>query len=108
MVFREVLEIDETNHKEVLNQDCAVLNFFNDFEMDCLMCLPVINALAEEFSSIMFGRVNIDDFEEFAERHEVEKVPCTIILRRGEIVEKITGQIDEDFLRQRLGEYVFS
>lgn len=108
MEFREVLEIDETNHEKVLNQDCAVLNFFNDFEMDCLMCLPVINALAEEFSSIMFGRVNIDDFSEFAEKHEVEKVPCTIILKKGEIIEKISGQIEEDVLRQKLGEYFFS
>lgn len=102
----KVLEIDPTNHKEVLEKDYAVLNFFNDWEMDCLMCLPVFDALAEEFSNIMFGRVNIDDFSEFAERHKVERVPCTIILKRGEVVEKIGGQIDENILRQKLDELV--
>ena len=65
MGFQEFIhEIDEENHDSFMKNDLSILHFFSDWEMDCLMVLPVIESLAEEFSGkISFGKVNIEEAE---------------------------------------------
>jgi len=107
MLFREtVLEIDESNYDKILENELVVMQFFSDWKMNCLMTLPIVEDIAQEFCEkhpeICFGRVNIDEFEELAEKHKVVNVPTIIILRNGHQVERIESSIQEDSLRERI------
>ena len=104
MVFRElVLEVDEDNYDDFLNNGISVLNFFSDWKMDCLMIFPMLEALAEELNGkICFGKVNVEECEKLAEMHRVSKVPCVLIFKNGELVERINNCDSEEFLRERI------
>ena len=74
MSFQDLIaEIDETNHDNFLKNNLSVMHFFSDWEMDCLMFLPIIESIAEEFSGkAFFGRVNIEEAEKIAKKHGIE------------------------------------
>ena len=96
-----VREIDGGNYSKFLENEISVLNFFNDWHMNCLMCFPIMESLAEEFSDICFGKVNVDEADEIAARHNVGNVPCLIIFRKGQVVERIDN-ISEEVVRERI------
>jgi len=104
MQFQEfILDIDEDNHQIFMEKDVAILNFFSDWHMGCLMTLPIIENLAEEFfGKAFFGKVNVEEAEEIARRFEVHKVPTTLIFRKGHIVERIENHDSEEVLRERI------
>ena len=107
MKFQEsVIEIDEENYLSFLKNDVSILNFFSDWQMNCLMAIPVIESLAEEFSNICFGKVNIEEVEEIARRHNVENVPCLIIFRNGHQIDRIDKNISEEILRERISSLI--
>ncbi len=104
MQFQQLVwEIDEDNHKDFLENELAVLNFFFDWHMNCLMILPVIDSLAEEFEGkIFFGKVNIGECESLAEKWNIKKVPSIIIFRKGEMIDRIDSISNEEVLRERI------
>lgn len=102
-ITQTVLEINESNHDEFLKNNFSVLNFFSEWQMNCLMALPVIESVAEEFfGKIFFGNVNVDDCETLAKRYGVEKVPCVIFFKNGEVIERIEKFFSEEFLREKI------
>ena len=103
MKFRELVqEIGAENYYKFLENEISVLNFFNDWHMNCLMCFPILESLAEEFSGICFGKINIEEYGEIAEKHNVENVPCLIIFRKGQQIDRIDNMISEEVLRERI------
>jgi thioredoxin 1 len=108
-MFQEcVLEIDESNYNEVINKELVVLQFFSDWKMNCLMTLPMVEDIAREFCEkypeLCFGRVNIDEFEELAQKHNIVSVPTILILRNGKVFSRVDGSLQEDFLRNKISE----
>jgi thioredoxin 1 len=109
MMFQEcVLEIDESNYNEVINKELVVLQFFSDWKMNCLMTLPMVEDIAREFCEkypeLCFGRVNVDEFEELAEKHKIISVPTILLLKNGKQVDRIESSIHEDILRSRISD----
>jgi len=104
MGFQEIIsEIDETNHDKFLNSNLSILHFFSDWEMDCLMCLPIIESIAEEFSGqALFGKVNIEDAENIAKKHKVMKVPSVLFFKNGNLVDRMDKMNSEDILRSKI------
>ena len=67
------------------------------------MVLPILESLAEEFAEkICFGKVNVEEYGEMAEKYGVSKVPCLIILKQGKVIEKIERSCSEEFLREKI------
>ena len=109
MMFQEcVLEIDESNYNEVINKELVVLQFFSDWKMNCLMTLPMVEDIAREFCEkypeLCFGRINVDEFEELAEKHKIISVPTILLLKNGKQVDRIESYIHEDILRSRISD----
>jgi len=106
MLFEEVvLDVDESNYEEILNKELVILQFFSDWKMNCLMTLPLVEDLAREFCEkhpeLCFGRVNIDEFSELAEKHNIVRVPTIIILKNKQLIDKIDNSFEEEMLRER-------
>ena len=98
-----ILEIDETNHDHFIKSNISILHFFSDWEMDCLMILPIVESLAEEFfGKINFGRVNIEETEFIAKKHGVSKVPSVLFFRNGNLIDRLDRFESEDNLRNKI------
>lgn len=104
MGFQEFIhEIDEENHDSFMKNDLSILHFFSDWEMDCLMVLPVIESLAEEFSGkIHFGKVNIEEAEKLANKHQIKKVPSVVFFKKGQQVDRLDKFDSEEMFRNKI------
>lgn len=104
MSFQEiVIEVDDTNHDDFIENGLAVLHFFSDCHMNCLMTLPLIEDIAQEFSEheIVFGKINIDEVRELARKYKITCVPAVLFFREGEQVDRLE-QIQEDLIREKI------
>ena len=98
-----VMEVSRENHDDFLGSEFAVLNFFPDWHMDCLMVMLILESLAEELvGQVRFGKVDIEECEELAEKYGIVKVPCVVIFKNGQIVERIEKGDSEEFLRGKI------
>ncbi|MGC9309408.1 MAG: thioredoxin family protein [Candidatus Nanoarchaeia archaeon] len=101
MKQQTVLEIDLENYNEFLQKELAILHFFSDWQINSLMAIPIIESLAEEFEQVGFGKVNIEEYEELAERYEINK-PVILIFKQGKPIERIYNCDCEDILREKI------
>jgi len=101
-----MIEVDDSNYNEIVENKITVLQFFSDWKMNCLMTLPLVEDIAQECKEkhpeVRFGRINIDEFEEIAEKHKIMSVPTIVILRNGQQIDRIESSIQEDSLRRKI------
>lgn len=106
MAVRNNAELEITNEEfhEVVNNShkLVAIHFFAEWSMPCVMISPVIEDLSQEIKEVKFAKVNIDDNEELACRYKVSSVPCMIIFKDGEEVERILGVRPIEFIEQKI------
>ncbi|MDW5561772.1 MAG: thioredoxin [Methanomassiliicoccus sp.] len=69
----------------------------------CRMMSPVIDALAKEMQGkIAFGKLNTDMNPKVAMRFQIEAIPTLLVLKDGELVERLVGAKPKEDLARRL------
>lgn len=103
MNFQDLIqEVDESNHDKIIKNNFSVLHFFSDLEMNCLMALPMLESIAEEFAEkAFFGKINIEEVENLARKHKVSKVPSVLFFKKGSLVDRM-DKLEEDLLRHKI------
>ena len=97
-------EFDETiNNKE---KPVAVIDFFAEWCMPCLMIAPILEELAGKFKTIKFARVNVDENKELSSKFNITSIPTLIVFKNGEEAERITGALPEEVLEEKMEKYV--
>ena len=83
----------ETFTQQVLNSDIPVLvDFWADWCGPCKMIAPVIQKLADEYTSkLKVCKVNVDEEGILSAEHMVMSIPTLIIFKDGQVVNKIVG-----------------
>ena len=77
---------------EVLHSDKTVLlDFWAAWCGPCSMLSPVVEELAEEHPEISFGKVNVDEAPELAQRYQISAIPTLLLFRDGEPVDVSVG-----------------
>ena len=75
--------------KEVLKSDKPVLVDFNaTWCPPCQAMHPIVEELADNYKVVA---VDIDDQEELAEQYEVSGIPCFVVFKDGEEVDRRVG-----------------
>jgi len=98
-----VEEISEREFNEKINNPLAVIDFWAEWCMPCLMMAPVIEEMAEKFrGKIVFAKVNIDDNKGLAEKFEIMSIPCLIVFKEGKEIERLVGAIPGEQLEEKL------
>ena len=83
---------EENFEKEVLMADKPVLVDFNaEWCPPCQALHPILEELAEEHKEYKIVTVDIDDQDTLAEKYDVSSIPCLIVFKDGEIVERKVG-----------------
>ena len=93
---------------EALNSSVPVLvDFYAEWCGPCRMLGPIIDELAEEATDFKVGKVNIDEQPELATKYQVMSVPTLIVLKNGEVVNRVTGVTPKQKILDMLGEVYF-
>ena len=88
-----VLEVTDSNISEVMNTDkIIVLDFWAEWCGPCRAYSPIIESFRAENAGIVVGKVNVDEVPELSAKYGIRGIPTTIILRDGEVINRVSEE----------------
>ena len=90
--------------KEVLQSKTPVLvDFWAPWCGPCRIVGPVLEKISNEYiGKLEFVKFNVDDGQEIAAKLDVRGIPCMIIFKDGNEVNRIIGAYPEPQLRSKI------
>lgn len=67
---------------------------------------PVVEELASEMDTAVFGKVNVDENSELAQRYNILSIPTFIVFKGGQVVEQFSGTMSKGQLKERVEKYI--
>jgi thioredoxin 1 len=86
--------------EEVLRSQLPVLvDFWASWCGPCSMIAPYLKAIAEDYAGrIKVGKVNVDEEQELAARHNVVSIPTLIVYKNGAILKQQSGALPKEMI----------
>ncbi|NBJ16339.1 MAG: thioredoxin [Dehalobacter sp. 4CP] len=83
----------ENWQSDVLSSSQLVLvDFWAAWCGPCRMIAPVVEELADEYAGkVTVGKLNVDEQGEISQKYGVMSIPTLLLIKNGEIVDKIVG-----------------
>ena len=94
----------ETFEEEVLKSKLPVLvDFWAPWCGPCRIVGPTLDKLSSEYTNkLKFTKLNVDENQEIAASYDVRGIPCMIVLKNGNEVDRIIGSYPEAQLRGKI------
>jgi len=68
---------------------------------------PIFEKVGENFvGKVNFGKVNIENNQELAQKFEVSSIPNFVLFKDGKVVEQFVGGMTEEDLSEKLEKYL--
>jgi len=98
------VEFTEANFDELISTDKPVLvDFWAEWCGPCRLVGPHVEALATEYEGrAVVGKVNVDHHPNISMRFGVRNIPTIVVLKNGEVVEKVVGAQSKETLAEKL------
>ena len=93
-----IIEVNKGNFEaEVLKSDIPVLIDFNaGWCGPCRAMKPMLEELAEANPGYKIASIDIDEEDELAEEYDVSSIPCLVVFKGGQEVNRSVGLIAKD------------
>ena len=87
-----VIKVTKANFNEIsASEKTVLLDFYADWCGPCRMVSPIVDEIADERDDVLVGKVNVDEESELAEKFSVFSIPTLVVMKNGEVVNKVTG-----------------
>ncbi len=78
--------------EEVVNSTKPILlDFWASWCGPCRMVAPIIDQIAEEYSDIKVGKINVDEQEQLAAQFGIMSIPTLVAIKDGKIIAQSVG-----------------
>ena len=72
----------------------------------CRAIAPMVDEMAKEYTGkVVFGKLNVDENPETAQRFGVMAIPTLLIMKNGQEVDRIVGVLPKNQLEEKVGSY---
>ena len=88
--------------KEVIQSDKpVVVDFWADWCVPCKRLSPVLEEVSEEVKDVKFvGLEAGDDAEDLCMHHGISNIPCLVLFKGGQEVDRSVGFIQKDRIKE--------
>lgn len=88
-----ITNINMTNFEQQVAQASTpvLVDFWAAWCGPCSMLSPVVEELATEHPEIAFGKVNVDEAPELAQRYQISAIPTLLLFKDGKPVDMSVG-----------------
>ncbi len=104
-----VLEVSDDNFEnEVCKEDkLTLVDFWATWCGPCRKLSPVIDELAQEFDGkVKFVKIKADENMQTAQKYSISGVPCLLIFKNGEPVERIVNLVPKSIIKSNLNKHL--
>jgi thioredoxin 1 len=102
-----VTELSGKEFDNFAKEKFVVIDFYADWCMPCLMMAPVIEDIARKFKGkIKFGKVNIEDNQELAQKFRIVSLPTFILFKDGKQADQFVGSKSIEDFEEKLKKYL--
>lgn len=104
-----VLEITDDSFKtEVLDEKkVTIVDFWATWCGPCRKLSPVLDELSEEYKEkVKFVKIKADENIQTAQQYSISGVPCLIIFKNGEPVERIVNIVPKSVIASNLNKHL--
>lgn len=100
-------QINRSQFEEVIKKEGALLvDFSATWCQPCKMLGSLLESIQDDYQSVTFVKVDIDQEPDLAKEHEVASVPTVLLYKDGELKDKMVGFKTKTFVTGKLDELV--
>lgn len=103
-IDKPIVVSDRNFDQTVKNYPLIVVDCWAAWCAPCRAIAPVVEELAREYSGkVVFGKLNVDDNPETAEKFGIRAIPTLLVMKNGSEVDRIVGVLPKNQLEARIG-----
>ena len=105
-----VLEANASNFNELIQGDYVVVDLYGTYCGACIELAPIFEAASVDLPLLRFAHMNIqtcEENEEIANYYNVKAIPTLLFFRKGELVHRVVGSMDQEMLDGYLAKLLY-
>jgi thioredoxin 1 len=101
------IEVSDRNFDQtVKNYPLIVVDCWAAWCAPCRAIAPIVEELAKEYSGkVVFGKLNVDENPETAQRYGVMAIPTLLVMKEGKEVDRVVGVLPKNQLEAKVNAY---
>jgi thioredoxin 1 len=99
-----MLHLNNENFESEIKKGKVIVDFWAEWCGPCKMLGPIFETLSTEMTDIKFAKVNVDEQDELAGKHEIRGIPAMICFKDGVKIDMIVGALPKEMLKAKIEE----
>jgi len=107
MIIINTVKLNDNNYDEVVSSGLTLVDVFADWCGPCKVISPIIDELSSDYQGqVVFGKLNVDEAKDKTTELGVRNIPTILIYKDGQIVERNTGAISKNQLKELIDKHL--
>jgi thioredoxin 1 len=105
-IDKPIVVSDRNFDQTTKNYPLLVVDCWAAWCAPCRAIAPIVDELAREYSGkVVFGKLNVDENPETAQRFGVMAIPTLLVMKNGQEVDRIVGVLPKSQLEEKVNAY---